>query len=202
MIGLWWTSPWGQWEEWHTWYLSFFLHEQNFWRVKFTPKKRVNYDKIQRKLPIFLRYLGKIHSKLPIVCLKSVKIYTSQKNFTRIYSWRSWEIWGMIIPKYSRQVAHYILVSIFLSSYSLLLDLNWRTILFSQSSTISWPSEISVLEPESLFPSPTRKSSPLSSWPPPPSPSCSCPTWAASWVGQLWIVWGRPVQAQYKKWGL
>ena len=22
----------------HTWYLSFFLHEQNFWRIKFTPK--------------------------------------------------------------------------------------------------------------------------------------------------------------------
>ena len=36
----------------HTWYLSFFLHEQNFWRIKFTPKKRVNYDKIHRKLPI------------------------------------------------------------------------------------------------------------------------------------------------------
>ena len=31
----------------------FFLHGQNFWRIKFTPKKRVNYDKIHRKLPIF-----------------------------------------------------------------------------------------------------------------------------------------------------
>ena len=31
----------------------FFLHEQNFWRIKFTPKKRVNYDKIHSKLPIF-----------------------------------------------------------------------------------------------------------------------------------------------------
>ena len=38
----------------HTWYLSFFLHELNFWRIKFTPKKKhVNYDKIHRKLPIF-----------------------------------------------------------------------------------------------------------------------------------------------------
>ena len=37
----------------HTSYLSFFLHEQNFWRIKFTPKKRVNYDKIHRTLPIF-----------------------------------------------------------------------------------------------------------------------------------------------------
>ena len=37
----------------HTSYLSFFLHEQNFWRLKFTPKKRVNYDKIHSILPIF-----------------------------------------------------------------------------------------------------------------------------------------------------
>ena len=37
----------------HTSYLSFFLHEQNFWRIKFTPKKCVNYDKIHRKLQIF-----------------------------------------------------------------------------------------------------------------------------------------------------
>ena len=37
----------------HTSYLSFFLHEQNFWRIKFTLKKRVNYDKIHSKLPIF-----------------------------------------------------------------------------------------------------------------------------------------------------
>ena len=36
-------------------YLIFviFLHGQNFWRIKFTPKKCVNYDKIHSKLPIF-----------------------------------------------------------------------------------------------------------------------------------------------------
>ena len=60
-----------------------FLHGQNFWRIKFTPKKRVNYDKI--------------HSKLPIFCVKSVKIYTGQKKFTQIYSWRSWKISGMYL---------------------------------------------------------------------------------------------------------
>ena len=32
---------------------------------------------------------------MPIFCVKSVKIYTGQKRFTRIYSWRSWQIWGM-----------------------------------------------------------------------------------------------------------
>ena len=37
----------------HTWYLSFFLHGQKFWSIKFTPKKRGNYDKIHSKLPIF-----------------------------------------------------------------------------------------------------------------------------------------------------
>ena len=37
----------------HTWYLSFFLRGQNFWSIKFTPKKRVNYDKIHSKLPIY-----------------------------------------------------------------------------------------------------------------------------------------------------
>ena len=36
-------------------YLLFviFLHRQNYWRIKITPKKRVNYDKIHSKLPIF-----------------------------------------------------------------------------------------------------------------------------------------------------
>ena len=33
--------------------ICLFLHGQNFWRIKFTPKKRVNYDKINRELPIF-----------------------------------------------------------------------------------------------------------------------------------------------------
>ena len=32
-------DPGGYWGGEHTWYLSFFLHWQNFWRIKFTPKK-------------------------------------------------------------------------------------------------------------------------------------------------------------------
>ena len=75
-------------------YLIFviFLHRQNFWRIKFTPKKRVNYDKI--------------HSKLPIFCVESVKIYTGQKQFTQACSWRSWPISGMrpslvLTPKFN-----------------------------------------------------------------------------------------------------
>ena len=55
----------------HTSYLSFFLHEQNFWRVKFTPKYTVNYC-------VLLCITQQIHSKLPIFRVKSVKIYTGQ----------------------------------------------------------------------------------------------------------------------------
>ena len=43
----------------HTSYLSFFLHEQKFWRIKFTPKESVNYDKMHRKLPIFCAITAK-----------------------------------------------------------------------------------------------------------------------------------------------
>ena len=44
-----------------------------------------------------MRYYGKIHSKLPIFRVKSVKIYTGQKKFTRTLSVRPWQIWGMIV---------------------------------------------------------------------------------------------------------
>ena len=44
-----------------------------------TRKLRQNTQKISN----FLRYYGKIHSKLPIFRVKSVKNYTSQKKFTR-----------------------------------------------------------------------------------------------------------------------
>ena len=40
---------------------------------------------------------------MPIFRVKSVKIYTGQKKFTRIYSWRSWQIWGMCISYYVSQ---------------------------------------------------------------------------------------------------
>ena len=32
---------------------------------------------------------------MPIFRVKSVKIYTGQKNFTRVFPWRLWQIWGM-----------------------------------------------------------------------------------------------------------
>ena len=33
---------------------------------------------------------------MPIFCVKSVKVYTGQKKFTRVYSWLSWQISGML----------------------------------------------------------------------------------------------------------
>ena len=32
---------------------------------------------------------------MPIFRIKSVKVYTGQKKFTRIYPWDPWQIWGM-----------------------------------------------------------------------------------------------------------
>ena len=85
----------------HTWYLSFFLHEQNFWRIKFTLKKTCKLRQNTQKIANFLRYYGKIHSKLPIFRVKSVKIYTGQKKFTWEFSWLSWQIWGMVLNRRS-----------------------------------------------------------------------------------------------------
>ena len=52
-------------------YLIFviFLHGQNFWKIKFTLK--------------FTQKIANLHSKLPIFRVKSEKIYTGQKEFTR-----------------------------------------------------------------------------------------------------------------------
>ena len=35
---------------------------------------------------------------MPIFRVKSAKIYTSQKKFTRVYPWLLWQIWGMRLP--------------------------------------------------------------------------------------------------------
>ena len=48
-----------------------------------TRKLRQNTQKIAN----FLRYYGKIHSKLPIFRVKSVKIYTGLKNLHEPRSW-------------------------------------------------------------------------------------------------------------------
>ena len=50
-----------------------------------TRKLRQNTQKIAN----FLLYYGKIHSILPNFRVKSVKIYTGQKKFTREFSWLS-----------------------------------------------------------------------------------------------------------------
>ena len=50
-------------------HICHFFTQAKFLDNRIYTEKRVNYDKL--------------HSKLPIFCVKSVKIYTSQKKFTR-----------------------------------------------------------------------------------------------------------------------
>ena len=66
-------------------YLIFviFFKQSKFLENKIYTKKRVNYDKLHSKLPILRVNYDKLHSKLPIFCIKSVKIYTGPKKFTR-----------------------------------------------------------------------------------------------------------------------
>ena len=66
-------------------FVIFFTRAKFLENKIFTKKTRILRQKTQ-KIANFLRYYGKIHSKLPIFCVKSVKIYTGQKKFTRIYS--------------------------------------------------------------------------------------------------------------------
>ena len=42
---------------------------------------------------------------MPIFRVKSVKIYTGQKKFTRVYSWLSWQIWGMRIDGHVKGIS-------------------------------------------------------------------------------------------------
>ena len=56
-----------------------FFTQANFLENKDYTEKRVNYDKLHSKLPILRINYG----KLPIFCVKSLKIYNGQKKFTR-----------------------------------------------------------------------------------------------------------------------
>ena len=66
-------------------YLIFviFFTQAKFLENKIYPKKTRKIRQNTQKIAKFLRYYGKIHSKLPIFRVKSVKIYTGQKKFTR-----------------------------------------------------------------------------------------------------------------------
>ena len=63
-------------------YLIFviFLHSQIFWRMKFTPKKRVNYDKIHSELPIFCVITAKYTVNCQIFALNLKKFTPAKKN--------------------------------------------------------------------------------------------------------------------------
>ena len=80
----------------HTSYLSFFFTQAKFLENKIYTEKTGKLRQNTQKIANFLCYYGKIHSKLPIFRVKSVKIYTGQKKFTRASLVGSWQIWGMI----------------------------------------------------------------------------------------------------------
>ena len=77
-------------------YLIFviFFTQAKFLENKIYTEKNRKLQQNTQKIANFLRYYSKIHSKLPIFRVKSVKIYTGQKKFTRACSWRSWQISG------------------------------------------------------------------------------------------------------------
>ena len=84
------------WSRWSRWsrsysYLIFviFFTQAKFLENKIYTEKKHKLRQNTQKIANILRYYGKIHSKLAIFHVKSVKIYTGQKKFTRIYSWRS-----------------------------------------------------------------------------------------------------------------
>ena len=57
-----------------------FFTRAKFLEDKIYTKKTRKLLQNTQKIANFLRYYGKIHSKLPIFRVKSVKIYTGQKN--------------------------------------------------------------------------------------------------------------------------
>ena len=70
-------------------HICHFFKRAKFLENKIYTEKTCKLRQNTQKIAKFLRYYDKIHSKLPIFRVKSVKIYTDQKKFTRIYSWRS-----------------------------------------------------------------------------------------------------------------
>ena len=61
-------------------HICHFFTRAKFLENKIYTKKTRKLRQNTQKIANFLRYYGKIHSKLPIFRVKSVKIYTGQKN--------------------------------------------------------------------------------------------------------------------------
>ena len=88
----------------HIPYICHFFTRAKYLENKIYTEKTRKLRQNTEKIAIFLLYYGKVHSKLPIFRVKSVKIYTGQKNFTRIYSWRLWQISGMFHLSFRRWI--------------------------------------------------------------------------------------------------
>ena len=64
-----------------------FFTQAKFLENKIYTEKTRKLRQNTQKIANFLRYYGKLHSKLPIFRVKSVKIYTGQKKFKWVYPW-------------------------------------------------------------------------------------------------------------------
>ena len=78
---------------------------------------------------------------MPIFRIKCVKIYTCQKKFTRIYSWRSWQISGMAAGTDGMDKFHLWSVdvssSIFIAHFSQTLNKQTLNAIFSCLTILS-----------------------------------------------------------------
>ena len=107
----------------HTSYLSFFTQTKFLENEIYTEKTRKLRQNTQ-KIANFLLYYGKIHSKLPIFRVKSVKIYTGQKKFTRVCPWRPWQISGMSFDNQPRTVRGRYIFVVFAHKWGYMVQLN------------------------------------------------------------------------------
>ena len=69
-------------------HICHFFKQAKFLENKIYPEKTRKLRQNTQKIANFLRYYGKIHSKLPIFRVKSVKIYTGQ-----IWARDKYEVW-------------------------------------------------------------------------------------------------------------
>ena len=101
-------------DKYHTWYLSFFTQAKFLENKIYTEKTRKLRHNTQKSANL-LRYYGKIHSKLPIFRVKSVKNYTSQKKiYTSMLLALVTNIrYALMIPEWFQMILKHLLTTIF-----------------------------------------------------------------------------------------
>ena len=65
---------------------------------------------------------------MPIFRVKSVKIYTGQKKFTRTCLWRPWQISGMVLPCFTAKLSNFWGVNYLIFRESFFINLSKSTV--------------------------------------------------------------------------